>query len=101
MQTSPNFSNWFCTSASFWLSADILGKIKKFRSASSDLVQLMMIATYNASIFIDTLKDSMVYLKYSTHFTGILNELENDGSPHLHLYSKILPITCKCKERRG
>ena len=21
--------------------------------------------------------------------------------PHLHLYAKILPITCKCKERRG
>ena len=26
---------------------------------------------------------------------------ENGGSPHLHLYPKTLPITCKCKERRG
>ena len=26
---------------------------------------------------------------------------ENDGSPHLHLYPKILPITCKCKGAKG
>ena len=26
---------------------------------------------------------------------------ENDGSPHLHLYPKILPIIFKCKERMG
>ena len=36
-----------------------------------------MIATLNTSIFIYTLQDSMVYLKYNLPFTWILNDLED------------------------
>ena len=45
LKTSPNFSSRFRGCACFWQSPDILGKIRKFRNAPTDQVQLTMIAT--------------------------------------------------------